>query len=170
MRGAFEVGVCVCIAIAAVGCGGKKAARGKIVTPVRVRQVEERTQLAGTRYSGTVGPATRVDLAFKVGGYVREIAQLTVGGETRNVQEGDHVNKGQVLAVIREGDYQQRVTAAQAGLAEATAVRKQAQLDFERVQRLLASATISKTEFDAQSAQLDIAAARVEGAPSTACC
>ena len=51
------------------GCGQKAdGSREKVVTPVRIRIVEERAQLAGARYSGNVEPATRVDLAFKVGG------------------------------------------------------------------------------------------------------
>ena len=55
------------------------------MTPVRVRQVEEQSQLAGARYSGTVEPGTRVDLAFEVGGYIRlqsfpEVAKVTRSG------------------------------------------------------------------------------------------
>ena len=66
--------------LGAAGCGAKgEASREKIVTPVRVRQVEEQSQLVGARYSGTVEPATRVDLAFKVGGYVRDLAMIKVG-------------------------------------------------------------------------------------------
>jgi RND family efflux transporter MFP subunit len=136
----------------------------KVITPVRVRTVEERNQLAEARYSGTLEPRTRVDLAFKVGGYVRELGQLKVAGETRKIQEGDFVTKGTVLAIVREGDYQQKVAAAQAGLAETVALQKQAQLDYDRTQRLTASNAVAKLEVDAQSARLETAAARVESA------
>lgn len=135
-----------------------------MVTPVRVRQVEE--QLAGARYSGTVEPGTRVDLAFKVGGYVRDLGQVTAGGAPRKVQEGDFVKKGTVLAVVRESDYQQHVGAASAAHAEALAVQKQAQLDFDRAQKLAATSSIAKVELDAQSARLEAATARVDGAQS----
>jgi multidrug efflux system membrane fusion protein len=89
-------------------CGAKGgAAREKVVTPVRMRTVEEQSQLAGARYSGNTEPGTRVDLAFKVGGYVREIASAKGhGNETRKLQEGDWVKKGTVLAVVRESDYE----------------------------------------------------------------
>jgi len=151
----------------AAGCGAKgEAARDKIVTPVRVRSVEERGQLAGARYSGTVEPGTRVDLAFKVGGYVRELAQVKSGGGTRKVQEGDFVTKGTILAVVRESDYEQQVGAANASVSEAVAAQKQAQLDFDRAQKLAASASISKAELDTQGARLDTAGARVQGARS----
>jgi multidrug efflux system membrane fusion protein len=138
----------------------------KVVTPVRVRLVEERSQLAGAKYSGTVEPSTRVDVAFKVGGYVRELAQIKAGGETRKVQEGDVVTKGTVLAVVRESDYEQKVGAGQAGLAEAVAGQKQAQLDFDRTQMLTALNSVAKVELDAQNARLETALARVEGAKS----
>jgi RND family efflux transporter MFP subunit len=156
------------LGVLAAGCGAKgEAAREKIVTPVRVRQVEEQTQLAGARYSGTVEPGTRVDLAFKVGGYVRDLAMVKVGtGPPRKVQEGDFVTKGTVLAVVRESDYEQRVGAASAAMSESVASHKQAQLDFERTQKLMASNTVAKVELDTQGARLETAAARVEGAKS----
>jgi RND family efflux transporter MFP subunit len=139
-------------------------AAGKVVTPVRVRMVEERNQLAEARYSGTLEPRTRVDLAFKVGGYVRELGQVRVNGESRKIQEGDFVTKGTLLAVVRESDYQQKVAAAQAGLSETVAMQKQAQLDYDRTQKLTLSNAVAKLEVDAQSARLETAAARVESA------
>jgi multidrug efflux system membrane fusion protein len=153
------------LACAAVGCQhDAEAAQPKIITPVRVRSVEERNQLAEVRYSGTLEPHTRVDLAFKVGGYVREIGQVKVRGETRKIQEGDFVTKGTLLAVIREGDYQQKMAAAQAGLSETVAMQRQAQLDYDRLQKLTASNAVATNEVDAQSARLQSAAARVESA------
>lgn len=154
-------------AIALVACGAKgEGSKGKILTPVRVRTVEEQGQLAGARYSGNVEPGTRVDLAFKVGGYVRELAQVKNGATTRKVQEGDWVTKGTVLAIVRESDYEQRVAAATASNSEAIAAQKQAQLDFDRAQKLTAGGSIAKVELDTQSARLDTATARVEGAKS----
>jgi multidrug efflux system membrane fusion protein len=158
-------------AVALLGACGARAddgSRGKIVTPVRVRQVEEQSQLAGARYSGTVEPGTRVDLAFKVGGYIRDLAQVKPagGGAPRKVQEGDFVTKGTVLAVVRESDYEQRVGAANAGLSESVAAQKQAQLDFDRAQKLAASNSIAKVELDTQGARLETATARVDGAKS----
>jgi multidrug efflux system membrane fusion protein len=166
MKRSLAIGAVVA-ALAASACGHKEADRAeKVVTPVRVRVVEERSQLAGARYSATVEPGTRVDLAFKVGGYVRELAQMKVGNETRKVQEGDWVTKGTVLAVVRESDYEQHVSAANAALAEAVAAQKQAQLDFDRAQKLTASNSVAKTELEAQSARLETARARVDGARS----
>lgn len=154
--------------VAPAACGAKnEASREKIVTPVRVRQVEEQSQLSGARYSGTVEPGTRVDLAFKVGGYIRDLAQIKQpSGPPRKVQEGDFVTKGTVLAVVRESDYEQRVGAANAAASESVAAQKQAQLDFDRTQKLMASNSVAKVELDNQGARLESATARVDGAKS----
>ena len=156
------------LCVTSFACGAKdEAAREKIVTPVRVRQVEEQAQLAGARYSGTVEPGTRVDLAFKVGGYIRDLAQIKQpSGPPRKVQEGDFVTKGTVLAVVRESDYEQRVGAATAAASESVAAQKQAQLDFDRTQKLMASSSVAKVELDNQGARLESAVARVDGAKS----
>ena len=168
LRAALTALAALCaLAVAACGAKSDDAAHDKIITPVRIRQVEEQSQLAGARYSGTVEPGTRVDLAFKVGGYVRDLAMLKVGAAPpRKVQEGDFVTKGTVLAVVRESDYEQQVGAASASLAEAVAAQKQAQLDFDRTQKLMASNSIAKVELDTQAARLETASARVDGARS----
>jgi multidrug efflux system membrane fusion protein len=131
-----------------------------------VRVVEESTQAVGAHYSGTLEPATRVDLAFKVGGYVQEIAQVKSGNQLRKVQEGDFVSKGTVLAVVRENDYQQKVEAANAGMAEAVAQQHQTQLDYDRAQKLEASSAASKMDVENQRAKLETASARVDSAKS----
>jgi RND family efflux transporter MFP subunit len=155
------------LGLAIAACAGRsEPAPPKIITPVRVRLVEERAQLAGAHYSGTLEPATRVDLAFKVGGYVQEIDQIRAGDQLRKVQEGDFVSKGTVLAVVRQSDYQQKVEAAQAGLSEAVAQQRQTQLDFDRARRLEASNAISKSDVENQGARLETGAARVESAKS----
>jgi RND family efflux transporter MFP subunit len=141
-------------------------AQPKVLTPVRVRVVEESGQSAGARYSGTLEPATRVELAFKVGGYVQEIAQVKSGGQLRKVQEGDFVSKGTVLAVVRESDYQQKLDAANAGMAEAVAQQHQTQLDFDRTQKLAASSAASQMDVDNQRARLETSSARVDSAKS----
>src|SRR5262249_51796739 len=57
---------------------------------VRVRTLEQKAAGGATRYSANVEPFSRVDLAFKVGGYVREIAQVKgVDPTPRLIQEGD---------------------------------------------------------------------------------
>lgn len=158
----------IAVLVLTAACGQKASAPPeKAPTPVRIRTVEGRTRLAGARYSGTVEPGTRVDLAFKVGGYVREIAHTKEEkGETRKIQEGDWVKKGTVLAVVRESDYEMRVSAANAAVSEAIAAQKQAQLDFDRTQKLASTSAVAKADVDTMGARLETANARVDGAKS----
>src|SRR5262249_1519547 len=116
--------------------------------PVRVRAVEQVTGDAQTRYSGTIEPATQVDVAFKVGGYVEQIAQTQHNGSLRLIQEGDPVSKGMVLAVVRTADYAHKVDGAKAQLAQTQAELKNAQIDYDRSARLFANASVSQTDLD----------------------
>ncbi|HEX4459782.1 MAG TPA: hypothetical protein VIA18_17510, partial [Polyangia bacterium] len=61
------------LTIATAGCGGKEAAAVKTPTAVRVHAVERSASRNATRYSATINPASRVDMAFKVGGYVQRV-------------------------------------------------------------------------------------------------
>lgn len=152
------------LALALAACHRGEPTTARAPTPVRVRTVEQKTEAGGARYSGSIEPATRVDLAFKVGGYVRDLAQVKGEGPPHKLQEGDWVKAGAVLAQVREADYDQKLAAANAAFAEASAAQKQAQLDFDRATKLAAQASISKAESDAMGARLEAAAARVEGA------
>jgi multidrug efflux system membrane fusion protein len=103
-----------------------------------------------------------VDLSFKVGGYVRDVAELKLpGGGKRRLQEGDWVKKGDVLTAVKQDDYASRVAAAQASVDEAVASEKQAKLDYDRLSKLLASKTVPQAEVDNAKAKLDVATARV---------
>jgi multidrug efflux system membrane fusion protein len=131
---------------------------------VRVRVVAEPTARASLRYSASVEAATRVDLAFRVSGYISQVAVVNNDGQSRKIQEGDHVTKGTVLAMVRPSDYEQRVSAARASLAQAVASAKQAQLDFDRSSKLYSGNSVSKADLDNHSARADLARAQVDGA------
>src|SRR5262249_21191710 len=67
--------------------------------PVRVETVHKEGATGGLRYSASIQPYAQVTLAFKVGGYVREVLQRAgADGRTRDLQQGDAVTKGTVLA------------------------------------------------------------------------
>jgi RND family efflux transporter MFP subunit len=150
------------LAAALSGCAGSDEPRAKPLTAVRVRTVAAAGPRAATRYSGTIEPAAKVDLAFKVGGYVREVAEAK--GQGRKLQEGDWVTKGTVLAVVNESDYKQRIWAARASLAEAVASDHQAHLDHARARKLLDANVINQAEYDDASARRDIGSARTAAA------
>jgi multidrug efflux pump subunit AcrA (membrane-fusion protein) len=147
----------------------------------------------GARYSAELQPFKQVDVAFKVGGYIQEILQMRgVDGQQRNVQAGDRVVKGTVLARVREVDYVVKRDEARAQLAEAQAAREQvkaqraeaqaayarataelaaaqvafekASLDFERARNLFATQSLTKADYDTAKANFDGTQARVDAA------
>ena len=126
------------------------------------------------RYSATLEPDSTVEMAFKVDGYVESL--LKVGG--RNVQAGDFVAKGAVLARVRQSDYRAGLDASRAqalqsaeGLKVATwqlsqveAIYTKASLDAERATALYQEKALTKPDYDAARAQLDSTRAQVEAA------
>jgi RND family efflux transporter MFP subunit len=168
----------------------------KPLVPVIVAAVELNTAGGGEqRYSATIIPRTEVELAFKVGGYVDAIQQVRgVDGHMRDLQEGDRITAGAVLARVRQSDYQVKVKQAEsqsheaksdidvskaqyrealsgiasskAQLAETEAAYEKAKLDFDRAQNLFTSQSMTKANYDAAKAQYDATSAQVAAARS----
>ncbi|HEU5249663.1 MAG TPA: efflux RND transporter periplasmic adaptor subunit [Thermoanaerobaculia bacterium] len=133
--------------------------------PVRVETVSPAGSPGGMRYSANVQPNEQVSLAFKSSGYVREILKVRSGeGRSRNLQAGDTVARGTVLARVRESDYVEKVNQARASLAEASAAARRERLDFDRAKSLFDSKSLAKADFDGARSALDAAEARVAGA------
>ena len=108
--------------------------------------------------------------------------------KTMLVEEGDHVQRGQVLAELENSDYRAQVEAAAAGVnqreaelrkvingartqerrealstvAEAQAVMNNAQSEMERRQKLFAAGVISREETDRYVKEYEVAKARYE--------
>src|SRR4030095_1664455 len=91
----------VVLLIALLGACKSKQAQ-KPAVPVKVASVELNVASRETRYSATIIPRTEVQLAFKVGGYVDALRKVRgVDGKMRDIQEGDLISLGTVLARVR---------------------------------------------------------------------
>ncbi|PYS95534.1 MAG: efflux RND transporter periplasmic adaptor subunit [Acidobacteria bacterium] len=146
------------------GCG-QGGPIEKPPSPVRVQTVAPAPVGGGVRYSASIAPREQVNLAFKVSGYIREILQVPgVDGRPRDVQEGDQVERGTVLARVREADYTEKANQARAQLAEAEASFQHARQDFDRAQALFGSQSMTKPDYDSAKARFDVTQAQVEGA------
>src|SRR5262249_53903738 len=119
-----------------------------------------------TRYSGSLEPVARVDMAFRIGGYVDMVGEVSTSKGKRPLDKGDFVTKGTVLARIRTNDYGARVASASAQLAEARANEQLAQDDLGRAKRLFDDRAIPKAELDAKVARAQSVAAQVKAAMS----
>ena len=119
----------------------------------------------GAKYSASIVPYAQVTLAFQSSGYVDSIRQVkSPSGGMRNIDQGDWVPKGTVLAVVRQQDYLDKVQQAKAQLARAQAEHEKAKLSFDRVSALYASQSATKPDYDSAKAQLDSTTASVSGA------
>jgi RND family efflux transporter MFP subunit len=147
-----------------IGCSN--AAREEtMLTPVRVAEVQNITTGSETRYSANIVPNAQVDLAFKSGGYVQSIRQMRgADGRMRNVDTGDWVTRGTVLAVVRQQDYNDQREQARAQLARAQADYENANLTFTRVSNLYKTQSATKPDFDSAKAQQESAAAALDNA------
>jgi RND family efflux transporter MFP subunit len=165
------------------------------VVPVKVAAVELNAASTEARYSATIIPRTQVELAFKVGGYVDALRKVRgVDGKFRDIQEGDSISVGTMLARVRQSDYQVKfkqaesqarearsgvdvskaqyeeavssVASSKSQLSETEAAYVKAKLDFDRAENLFASKSMTKADYDSARAQYDMTSAKVAAARS----
>ncbi len=187
------LGVSISLMPLLMGCQTK--AEQKMPVPVKVATVELNSVGSGSRYSATVIPRTEVELSFKVGGYVDQLQRRRgVDGKMRDIQEGDRVTAGAVLARVRQSDYQVKVkqaesqasetksgidvsraqyqealndvSSAKSKLAESEATLVKAKFDYDRAEALFASQSMTKANYDAAKEKYDTASAQVAAARS----
>ncbi len=133
--------------------------------PVRVHRVVEEVTSDGLRYSADIRPAELVTVSFKSGGYVEEITQRRgIGGRLRKLQEGDLVRQGDVLARLRQPDFAEASNQAEARVAEARANHDRLSDDLARAERLVASNSMARAEYESIQAAHSSSLARLQGA------
>jgi multidrug efflux system membrane fusion protein len=144
------------------GCESAHKAPEKPPIPVTVTEVEEYSGPEGVTYSASVVPYDQVNVAFKSSGYVTTILQRKgVDGRERNLQQGDWVKKGDVLARVRESDYQHAVEQYKGQLEQAQAGAEKSKQDFGRAQALYNANAMTQSDYDAAKAQNDSSQASV---------
>jgi RND family efflux transporter MFP subunit len=160
------------------GCGTKKQV-GPEPVPVQAEIVAMQQVQPSWSYSGEIRPDTEVQLAFKEPGYIAALDHVNgADGRMREVQVGDEVPAGAVLAQLRRSDYeasfdsavgqehsmQGALDASQAEFDRAKADQTKADLDFERAEALYAAKAMTRPDYDAAVEQHASATANVEAA------
>ena len=154
---------CLSVVIQA-GCG-HAASEEKSLPPVRLADVQTISTGSETRYSANIAPNAQVDIAFKSGGYVQSIRQVRgADGRMRNLDIGDWVARGAVLAVVRQKDYTDQREQARAQLARAQADYEHAKLNFDRTSNLYSTQSATKPDLESAKAQYDSAVAALDNA------
>jgi RND family efflux transporter MFP subunit len=122
--------------------------------PVQVERVAFQAEAAGHDFVGVVRARRETDLAFRVAGKIT----------ARNVNVGDVVHAGDVVARVDPGDLELQVQSAQAELAAATSNLADASADEARYGNLKTRGAVSLADYDHKKAAKDEAAGRLERA------
>lgn len=133
------------------GCAGKpgtpQGTTAPAAAPLVVTQaVKASTRTGGERFSATVEPDTRVNLTFNSGGYVTGIRQLPGKGGVHILGAGDRVQKGEILAELRNLEYRAKVNEAESSLGQSLAGESDAQagVDLARAQTRQSRALVNQ--------------------------
>ncbi len=174
VAGIFSIIMIVILA----GCG-KVSDPNPDPVPVKTETVASQKVRPAWHYSGEIRPDKQVQLAFKEPGYIDALYQLRgADGLVRDVQVGDEIPAGTVLARLRRSDYDASLStafgqqqsalgaldAAKAELDQAKAGDTKANLDFQRAQALYSAKAMTRPDYDAAVAQHDAAVASVQAA------
>ncbi len=146
----------LCVSVFAVlGCGKQeqKAVKERAVN-VRVWTVESRSLRPFVESIGTLNPYEIVNVSSELDGILKTI----------HVDEGSPVTPGQVIAMIKETDYQLAVEQAIAILKQAEAALANAKLEHQRKEALYREELVTKQQFDDVVARLAVAQGDVERA------
>ena len=118
------------------GCGGTEAddpgheEAGAAATPAAIARVERHSVGNTLTIAGEFKPFQDVDVHAKVAGYIRSI----------NVDVGDHVKRGQTIAVLEVPELAAQLSGADAGARTAQEQIRRAQGDLLRAQSSQAAA------------------------------
>lgn len=131
------------------GCGQEeiKQVAAPVIKPA-LTEITTPQQTNGLSFTGVVQAAKRAELAFQIGGRINEI----------NVNEGEHVRKGQVLARLDSRDAKNALESAKLELKNISAEYKRAKAIFDRSQ------AISASDLEAISTRYNLAKNSVENA------
>jgi RND family efflux transporter MFP subunit len=137
--------VCLVALFGLQNCGEKKQeAKEQLVRGLRAYKVATRAESRIRRFPSILQPADVSVLSFEIAGQLKAV----------NLQVGQKVQLGDVLAEIDARSLQAQVEQASAGVQQAEAQLANADADFQRKQELLKRGVTTQTAFDQSKANL----------------
>ena len=147
--------VCLVVLFGLQGCGEKKEeAKDQLVRGLRAYKVSARAESRVRRFPSILQPADVSVLSFEITGQLKAI----------NLQAGQKVQLGDLLAEIDPRSLQTQVEQANAGVQQAQAQVDNADADFQRKQELLKRGVTTQAAFDQSKANLLTAQAQLDQA------
>src|SRR6201997_2783499 len=155
-----ELAVAVAALVTTAACSRSNVhAAGPAMPPALVTAVRASSQDV-PRYLDEIGRNAAfesVTVTPQVGGRIVE----------RHFQDGENLQKGQLLFVIDPRPYKAQLDSAQAALAQANAALDLARIQFARDQEVIGTRAISKQDYDTKKNAVDVDQAQVEAAQAT---
>ena len=142
------------LAMLLLGACGHDAPPPETARPVLVVHPDGGPDAAFTAYAGEIRAREESALAFRVGGNLVR----------REVDVGDQVKRGQLLAELDPGDLRLQAQAVQAQVAAAEAELARAAADRARYAKLAQQQLVSRSALDAQNAVYAAAAGQAKAA------
>src|SRR5215468_465800 len=133
-------------------CGKSDSAAAQKARPapmVIVQKVEVQDVPVEVSAPVDLRPLEQADVGSKVLGYIDAVL----------VDRGDHVKKGQIVALVRPSDLPDQLAVARGSLAQVTASAALARTNFERAEKLAPTGVVSQQELQQASAALAAAEA-----------
>lgn len=148
--------ICVTlICLGMISCFGNEAQKRRAKMPeIPVIQLSATDTFLEKSYVTNIQAIRNVEIRIKVGGYL----------EKTYVDEGQQVEKGQLLFSINTDEYEADVSKAKAILSNAISESKEAEIELNRVKLLVDKEVISATELEVAKAKQDAKLAKIEEA------
>ncbi len=155
--------VTISLLLLCASCGEEPMETIKKIRPIKYATIQSSTGMESHTFSGVAKAQNETNLSFKVAGTLSSI----------NVELGDRVSKGQLIATIDPADYniqtKQAVSQKEGSIANAKAAETQlinAQATYDRVAKLYENNSVSLSEYQQAKSGLDAAQAQYEAANS----
>ena len=138
--------VIVTLVTIATGCSKKEEpVKKEVVRPAKIMTIEHLETTKEFKFPGKVQALDRVELSFEVSGRLVELA----------VREGQHVEKGALIARVDPSDYKSQLAAQQANV-------NQAKAEVDRYANLLAEKVVAKSTYDVKQRNYEVAVAAMK--------
>ena len=140
-----------CFALTACQDEGNENSSETPIRGLKTVLIEETEQTTVRRYPSVLQPGSISSLSFEVGGRLQEV----------NLDVGQRVNQGDVLAEIDTRSLELQVETSEAALAEAKSLAKNAAEDARRKEELREKEIVSEAVADQARTEAETSAARV---------
>lgn len=154
----IRFGLLLAMALCVAGCGGKATLPPRPPLLVRAQPAHFEDYATTISLTGTIKARTQADLSFRIDGRVVEW----------DADVGQHVEAGAVLAKIDPTEQQADLDSANAAVASAQAVMRQASTNFDRQKSLIDSGFTTRSTYDLAQESLRTAQGSLDAANAQA--